>query len=480
MKVNIFVKILGTYVLVILLTMAVVAGLQLYLVQNHLLESKEKEVLVRSQDLADVTKPLLISGQDLHPVINFLNRADRILGTEAWVIDKTGKVLAASANHWHCEGITLEDVDLEQLIAGQVSVRRGQSQFFDEPVIRAAAPILHGGRFIGAVILYTPVAGIHETYTTMREFHLVALIFGMVMSVLLGSILSRYITKLVREVSRAAQGIADGNFADRVKVNSQDELGQLGETFNYMAQRLADYEKMRKDFVANVSHELRSPLTSIQGFIEALSEGKSKDKAEEARYLAILKKETYRLSKLVNDLLEISRFDAQGVEFDFAPFPVETVINRAMASLQPQLGEKNLEIKTLVPKNMPHCHGDEDRIEQVIHNLLENAIRYSPQGGKILISARLLDEEVLVEVADSGPGIPKEELTNIWERFYRLDQARSRDKGGTGLGLAIVHEIVKKHRGYVWVDSEEGEGAVFGFALPIAVEKVKIVGVDKR
>ena len=473
MRVSLFIKILATYVLVVFFSITVVGGLQLLLVQDYLMDTKEKELLVKSQDLADIIKPLLISGQDPHPVISSLNRADRILGTEAWVIDNSGKVLAASADHIHCEGNVLEATDLQQLKSGQVSLRRGQSQFFQEAVIRAAAPVLEQGKFIGAVILYTPVAGINDTFSKMRELQSRTAILGIILSVILGFFLSRYITRPLREVSQVARRIAEGDFEERVRIKSRDELGQLGETFNYMTQRLEDYEKMRREFVANVSHELRSPLTSIQGFMDALIEGKNKgDEQEKAKYLSIIQKETSRLSKLINELLDLSRFDAQVVHFDMEAFPITTVINRATASLKPQLDEKNLTVKSVVPKDLPYCYGDEDRIEQVVHNLLQNAIRYSPKGEKILISARLLTDELLVEVADNGPGIPKQELARIWERFYRVDKARSRGKGGMGLGLAIVEEIIKKHGGQVTVESEPGEGAVFGFTLPIVIEEL--------
>ncbi len=334
MRVNIFTKILSTYIIIIVLSMTAVSGLQLYMIRNSLIANKEREMLVRSQDLADVIKPLLISGQDLHPVITYFNRADRILGTEVWVIDKKGKVLAASANHYHCEGNTLEATELQQLVAGRVSVRRGQSQFFAKPVIRAATPVIHYGNFIGAVILYSSVEGVYESYAKMREIHLVSIVGGIIFSVILGLFLSRYITRPLLEMSGAAERIAEGNFSERVRVTSGDELGRLGDTFNHMARSLGEYEKMRRDFVANVSHELRSPLTSIRGFVDALSEGKCKDREEEARYLAIIKKETYRLGKLVNDLLEISRFDAQVITFQMDSFPVIMVINRAVASLK--------------------------------------------------------------------------------------------------------------------------------------------------
>lgn len=471
MRNSIFFKILVSYVLVVIIAISVIMSLQAFLTKNYLMENKEKELLVRGRELAVIVGPILVKGQDPRPVIVSFNQADRILGTEFWVIDQKGKVLAASADHLYCEGNTLESADLEQLKRGHVGLKRGQSQYFKEAVIRVVTPVLDNGKLLGAVVLYAPVAGVNEASLKMRHIYIGAAFLGVIVSIALGLVLSRYITRSLREVSVAAGKIAEGDFDQRVDTKTEDEFGKLGQSINNMTRRLADSERMRKDFIANVSHELRSPLTSIQGFIDALLDGRHTDREESKKYLTIIQKETYRLSKLINDLLEISKFDSQGVQFNMEPFPLNTVINRAIVSLKPRLDEKNIIVKTAIPLDLPLCDGDEDRIEQVIHNLLSNAIHYSPVEGKILISGFLRENEIQVEVADNGPGIPAEELPKVWERFYRVDKDRSRRKGGTGLGLAIVREIIKKHGGRVIAESEQGEGAVFGFTLPLAVSE---------
>jgi len=471
MKNKIITKIALSYMVVILITMAVVGWFQLYMVRNYLMDSKERELVVRSQDLATVIKPILISGRDPRPMVFSFNRADRILGTEFWVVDHTGKVLVAAADHLYCEGNTLAKSEVSELKAGKQSIKRGQSQYFKEAVIRAVTPIHDGDKFVGAVILYAPVTGVNHAFASMKSIHLGAIALGLLGAIIIALVLSRYLTKPIRELNNAAKRIAEGNFADRVSVLSNDELGQLGSTFNHMAQRLDDYERMRREFIANVSHELKSPLTSIQGFTDALIDQKSRNPEERHNYLAIIRQETSRIIKLVDELLDISRFDAQRVQLDMDYFPMESVIRRAMSTLKPQLQNKDLSYKTVMADDLPQCFGDEDRIEQVVHNLLENAICYSPPGGEVVISAQTKESEVLVEVIDSGPGIPSEELDKVWERFYRIDKARSRHKGGTGLGLAIVREIIKKHGGKVMVKSLPGEETVFGFTIPICKEK---------
>lgn len=468
MRINsIFVKLLVSYLVVIFIAITLIGGLQLFLTRNYLMDNKEKELVVRSRELADIVKPLLAEGKDTRSVIVSFNRADRILGTEFWVIDNKGKVLAAAADHLYCEGNTLESADLASLKRGHVSLRRGQSQYFKEAVIRVAAPIIERDRFVGAVVLFAPVQGVNEVSSKMRQIYIGAAVLGIITAALLGIAISRYITKPLREASRVASRIAEGDFEQRVKVKSEDEFGKLGKAINNMIQRLADSEKMRRDFIANVSHELRSPLTSVQGFVNALLEEKDKDLEERQKYLTIVQKETDRLNKLINDLLEISKFESQGVNFNMNEFPLEVVLNRATTSLKPQLDAKKLTVKIALSEDMPLCYGDEDRIEQVIHNLLSNALQYSPEGSKILITSQILPDEIHVEISDNGPGIPAEDLPLVWERFYRVDKDRSRQKGGTGLGLAIVQEIIKKHGGRVTAESEPGEGTVFGFTLPL-------------
>ena len=465
MNKSIFSKLLASYIGIVLVAVAIVGSMQVYLVQNYLIKNKEQELIVRSQELSDIVKPFLMTNLDPRPVILTVNRADRILGTEVWVIDKYGKVLAASADHLYCEGNTLEAIDLEQLKSGKVSIRKGQSEYFKEAVIRTIAPIIHNNEFIGGVILYSPVTGVNDTSKNMSKIYLGAALLGIFISIGIGVMLSKQITRPVKRVCEIAKSIADGKFDERVEINSKDELGVLASSINHMTKRLSEFEKMRRNFVANVSHELRSPLTSIQGYIDALIQGKGKTTQEESKYLQILQKETNRLTCLVNDLLEISRFDSQTAYFDMEEFPLRSIVDRAVTSLKIQLEAKHLILNSDIPHDLPLCYGDEYRIEQVVYNLLDNAIRYSPNGGEIIISATSSNDEVLVEITDFGQGIPAQDLPFIWDRFYRVDKARSRSEGGTGLGLAIVKEIIDKHSGEVMVESTLGKGSKFSFTL---------------
>lgn len=450
-----------------LIAISIAGLLQLTLTKNYLLSSKEKELKIRSQDLAQIVQPLLAKGENPNEAVANFNRTDRILGTEAWVFNNTGTIIATSAEHLHCEGSTLETSDINRLISGEVLITRGQSQYFDETVIRAVGPVFEKGNFLGGVILYTPVTGVNNTTQQIIRNYFLTAVIAIIIALTLGYFISRYITQSLNKISKIARSISHGNFKERVNIKSDDELGLLGESINQMTERLEQFDNIRTEFIANVSHELRSPLTSIQGFIDALVDKRNSTAENQQYYLSIVQQETYRLNKLVNDLLEISSFDSGAVKLDIDPFPINVVIDRAVSSLKPKLLEKKLRVETVLSKGLTLCNGDEDRVEQIFHNLLDNAIRYSPNGSKIIISCRLKHGAILVDMTDFGPGIPSEELKNIWERFYKVDKSRSRNRGGTGLGLAIVQEIVKKHGGTISVESTLGQGTTFSFSLPV-------------
>jgi two-component system phosphate regulon sensor histidine kinase PhoR len=231
-------------------------------------------------------------------------------------------------------------------------------------------------------------------------------------------------------------------------------------------------ERIRSEFVANVSHELRTPLTSLAGFVETLEDGAADDPATRHRFLSIISTETARLGRLVEDLLDLSRLESGHLELRAAPVDLRGVVERTLAFYQPTAEAKQVALRSDLPADLPPVPGDDDLLEQVVRNLVDNAVKYTPQGGRVSVSAEPVDyqdgrREVVLRVSDTGPGIPPEHLHRLFERFYRVDRARSRALGGTGLGLAIVKHVVERHGGRVWVDSDPGRGATFSVALPL-------------
>jgi signal transduction histidine kinase len=296
------------------------------------------------------------------------------------------------------------------------------------------------------------------------------LVFVSLLSFLITSVLTYYlsqrITAPIREMNRIALQIARGDFDQRVQIKTRDELGELGETFNYMAAELAGLDQMRKDFVANVSHDLRSPLTSIHGFVRAFLDETIPDERKRY-YLTIMNEQTERMIKLVNDLLDMARIEAGQFEIRPVLFNVSELVRRVVARMEPELVHNQLQVEVLSEEAQDiHVCADPDRIDQVIVNLLQNAIQFSSLESSVEVLLKK-EEQAVVAIRDHGPGIRPEDMECIWERFYKADSARTK-KAGTGLGLFIVKHILLLHHTDIHVASEVGRGTTFTFTIPLA------------
>lgn len=227
-------------------------------------------------------------------------------------------------------------------------------------------------------------------------------------------------------------------------------------------------ETLRKDFVANVSHELRTPLTSIKGFIEVLQSGGMKNPEQAERFLAMMRDDSDRLHRLIEDLLTLSSMESGAAHLNLTDLVISEEISKVLSALNPQILKKEIQITVNIPSNLARAHADQDKLQQVLINLIDNAIKFNLQSGKIDISAKTQGRMLEISVKDSGPGIPEDSLSRVFERFFRVDKARNREEGGTGLGLSIVKHIVELHGGSVSCESMLGQGSTFRFTIPSA------------
>ncbi|MDP2936005.1 MAG: ATP-binding protein [Dehalococcoidia bacterium] len=284
----------------------------------------------------------------------------------------------------------------------------------------------------------------------------------------LGVLSARRISRPVRRLVEASSRIATGDLSQRVEVASRDELGQLAVSFNTMAENLERNEEARRHLMADIAHELRTPLTVLRGNLEGMLDGlipMNKDT------VATLQQETQLLSRLVSDLQEISLAEAGRLELHRSRTDLAVLARQSCDKMAPQAQEKGIALNMTAAQDALEVEIDVDRINQVMANLLSNALRHTPSGGQIRVSVEQVREGpslcLIVSVSNTGPGISREDLPYIFDRFYRADRSRSRSTGGTGLGLAIVKQLVEAHGGRVWVESQPGHGATFRFTLPV-------------
>jgi signal transduction histidine kinase len=294
-----------------------------------------------------------------------------------------------------------------------------------------------------------------------------AMVASLLVAVGLSLFFSRRIVSPLQAMANVSQRIAKGHYDERVTVSGSDEIAQLGERFNQMAEKLETTEAMRRRLLGDVSHELRTPLTGIKGYMEGLIDGVLPANAETFEQVH---READRLSRLVDDLQELSRVEAGAFSLDVHPVSLSALVQTTVKRLSPAYESKSVKLHLRLPPDLPQVLADEDRLVQILTNLLGNALMYTPAAGEVTVTAAPTGGEVQVSVKDTGIGIPTESLPHIFDRFYRVDKSRSRSAGGgSGVGLTIAKALVEAHGGKLCAESTgEGQGSTFIFTLPVA------------
>ena len=335
---------------------------------------------------------------------------------------------------------------------------------YSEEVITIIAPVTEGFSTKGYLLVHKPVSFFHEEKSLIMKAVLITLTVIYLLSFMIFLGVHFFIYRPLRKITEAAKQYASGNLDYEIPVNSQDEIGYLSASLNYMSSHLKDMEDYQKKFVANVSHDFRSPLTSIKGYVEAIADGTIPPEMQ-GKYLGIILFETERLTDLTRDLLTLNEFDTKDLLLNKEDFNLHDMIKHVAESFEGICTNKKISIELVFAAKVLNVYADRRKIQQVLYNLLDNAVKFSNPDSTVTIETTERNEKVFVSVRDEGIGIPKENLNKIWERFYKSDLSRGKDKKGTGLGLAIVKEVIQAHNENINVISTEGVGTEFIFSL---------------
>jgi len=468
-----------TYFIIILVTLVILTLLLSGEFQRYILKTTEEELireaneLNRHYQLYDIG---WVSKEYLELISDGITYYEN---TSIWVVRVVGDLglieFEYNSNNSESTG-DIRPFSREEIITvlkGNITRNTGYfGERFSVPVLTIGVPLKLNGYIRGAIFLHTPLEDIERTLFEIYKSIWRAALFSCGLSILFLYWTSLRISRPLSQMSEVSMRIAKGDYSQRVKVNSLDETGQLAVSFNAMADSLEKLEQMRRTFVANVSHELRSPLTSMRGYIQGILD-KTIDSEDQEKYLKIALEETQRLSKLIDDLLNLSRMESEQFKLNFSIFDINEQIRRLLIAREESIESKGLQVEVDFEKEQCMVEADKDRIQQVIINLLDNAIKFNKEGGILLFKTWRHKDKVYIKIQDQGIGIPKEEIPHIWERFYQVDKSRSGQGRGTGLGLSIVKRILDEHNQNIWVNSKVGEGTAFIFSLKSASKKIK-------
>ncbi|MFD3258980.1 cell wall metabolism sensor histidine kinase WalK [Paenibacillus lentus] len=586
-------KLIIIYVLLILIAMQLigvyfVSAMKTSLTSNFTKELQERAALLSvlaAQNLGVTGESADASLDNLSVLVNNLFN---INGAEIQVLDSSGRVLTTSKpSHADYVGTKNTQTVVSRALQG---IRDNEEYMIDEDNVRkkvVAKPVVRDGKTVGAIYIAASMTDLYNTMERINSIFISGLLLALALTAVLGVILAHTITSPIKELTRRATAVAEGQFHQKMPVLGNDEIGQLSKAFNYMTSRLQDalaqneeekeklasiltnmsdgviaadekrqvilmnrrasemlrvqeqavsgmdimtllhlpleeravlergtmhsaileidspegdtflirvtftpihrrefgvsgtiavlqdvteqekLEASRREFVANVSHELRTPLTTIKSYTEALEDGALQDPELGPRFASVIQNQTERMIRLVTDLLHLSRLDSKEALLRKQSTGVLEMLEEVVDRFSFQMQEKEILPEIFIEEGVDTAWMDRDQIDQVLDNLISNAMKYTPEGGKIAFEARRIDDGMIaISVKDNGIGIPKRDLERIFERFYRVDKARARNMGGTGLGLSIAREIVKAHGGTIILDSELGEGTKVTFTLP--------------
>lgn len=470
MRKTLYLKFLLAYFIFGFFGFVVVATFVSSMTMEHLKREKADALYKEATLIANTyASDLYANETSLDTVKKQLDALDTYLSARLWIINPSGRMVLDSRAPLDVESeIVITDFD-PTIIGGSYYTIGNFFGSFTEEHLSVFAPITSNYKVQGYVVIHYPMSSLVLSCNSLLNISYLMLVILFLLSLIILIFFTEMVYLPLWKIIDATEQYAAGNMHYEFQVESGDEMGYLAASLNYMASEIARAEDNQKKFVANVSHDFRSPLTSIKGYLEAMLDGTIPPELHE-KYLNIVLNETERLTKLTGSLLTLNNLNIKGIMLDKSIFDLNSVIRNTAASFEGTCKQKTMAIELFLTGDTLYVNADIMKIQQVLYNLLDNAIKFSYQNSVIKIETTEKHNKVFVSVKDSGIGIPKEDLKLIWDRFYKSDLSRGKDKKGTGLGLSITKEIINAHGEHINVISTEGAGSEFIFSLPIADE----------
>ncbi|MCP1100892.1 signal transduction histidine kinase [Aequitasia blattaphilus] len=454
------------YIIYGFLSFFVVASLSTNALDNLLFEEITSTMYKEASMIAsDYLVDYYTDKIDERQVSTVLKGVEKQLDASVWFVARDGEMIASAySDRYQFPPSKVENFNPAEM-GGHRYLVGSYHDYFNQEVLTVLSPVIHGLSPGGYLL-------IHKSTQSIYDFHsrLMFYVYGFVLITYVFSFLvlvgyNFLVYRPLRKITEAAKQYASGNLDYVIPVNKEDEIGYLSASLNYMSAQLRDMENYQRSFVANVSHDFRSPLTSIKGYVEAIVDGTIPPEMQE-KYLKIILNETERLTDLTKDLLTLNAYDKGQMPLERETFDIHEVIKNVVSSLEGICKEKQLSIDLILATKHLSVYADKSKIQQVLYNLIDNALKFSEPNTIVTIETTDISEKISVSVKDDGCGISSNELSKIWDRFYKADLSRGKDRKGTGLGLSIVKDILGAHGENIHVVSTEGVGTEFKFTLP--------------
>ena len=461
------IKFIITYLIFGLLSLITILTLSSELVKDYLTKAEASSLLKEANLIANkYTSNFYNSSLSADDVMNQLDAVGTFTGATIFIMNTDGEVIYNSSTSADIKDVKVIDNFDSNNFSDQYYMVSHFYGTFPEEMLSVYTPMTYNFAVRGYVVLNYPISTIFDKQQNIIFIFLITVFIIYVISSIILILFTLSVYRPLGKITKAIEAYANGDMKyDFENVKTDDEIGYLSAQLKYMAGRISQTEDNQKKFIANVSHDFRSPLTSIKGYLEAMSDGTIPKEMYE-KYIDIVLNETERLTKLTNSLLTLNNLNTEGMMLELSDFDINKIIKDTVSTFGGTCKKKFIKISLILTGEQLFVHADMGKIQQVLYNLIDNAIKFSDSESTIKIETTEKNETIFVSVKDEGIGIPKESINHVFDRFYKSDLSRGKDKKGTGLGLSITKEIISAHHENINVISTVGVGTEFIFTLP--------------